>query len=131
MRQRISWEDPISSNLKILDSCVALRSEEVFIIRILVHFSTLLGSDATIVERERECIDRQLQELKLSRADLGQDLVDQPSGFLKSIFHLKNSIGEKKFDDLSNFMLHLCCLPCTTTAAKGQFSFLSHENETA
>ena len=126
MRQRISWEDPILSDLKILDPCVALGSEEVFIICILVRFSTLLGSDATIVERKRESIDRQLQELRLSRADLGQDLVDQPSGFSKSILHLKNGIGEKKFADLSTFMLHLCCLPHTSTAAKRQFSFLSH-----
>ena len=95
MRQRISWEDPILSDLKILDPCVALGFEEVFIICILVRFSTLLGSDATIVERKRESIDRQLQELRLSRSDLGQDVVDQPSGFSKSILHLKNGIGEK------------------------------------
>jgi hypothetical protein len=126
MRQRISWKDPILSDLKVLDPRVALGSEEVSIIRILVRFSTLLGSDATIVERKRENIDRQLQELRLSRADLGQDLVDQPSAFWKNILHLKNGIGEKKFADLATFMLHLCCLPHSSAAAERQFSVLSH-----
>lgn len=116
LQMRFDFSRQDLKDLSIIIPKNALRQKDSTILQLVNSFSYLVDSDMESVVTEWKL-------LRLSKNDLKDEL--DIGAFWDQVSVLKNGLNENAFNNLSNFVFNLMCLPHSSAAAERNFFELS------